>query len=170
MVDIFTVIADPSRRTILELLIRQKNNTVGDPQDLNVSELVELTGLTQPSVSKQLKVLRDHSLVKVRSEGQQRFYQLENTPFEEVWEWLDQFSPASEREAQAPEATVKAAVGAETDEELEALLPEWPRPVLDMVRDIGEAFSRLEGQAAKTLDFTKEQVEKVKRTGRKLIP
>jgi len=83
MTDIFDVIADTTRRDLLARLL------VGD--ELSVSALVELTGLTQPTVSKHLKVLRDAGLVAVREEAQHRFYRIDAAPLAEVVEWLRPF-------------------------------------------------------------------------------
>jgi DNA-binding transcriptional ArsR family regulator len=75
----FTVLAEPSRRTILDLL-RQGERPVG--------ELVEQLGLTQPAVSKHLRVLREAGLVDVRRDAQRRLYRLRPEPLAEVDAWL----------------------------------------------------------------------------------
>lgn len=75
----FAVLAEPSRRDILDLL-REQERPVG--------ELVDTLGLSQPNVSKHLRVLRGAGLVAVRSEGRRRLYTLRAAPLAEVDEWL----------------------------------------------------------------------------------
>jgi DNA-binding transcriptional ArsR family regulator len=79
MASTFSVLAEPVRRGILDLL-RERPRSVG--------ELVELTGLTQPGTSKHLKVLRDAGLVDVRPQAQRRMYQLRPQPLVEIDAWL----------------------------------------------------------------------------------
>lgn len=79
MTNIFELLSDPTRRKILDLL-RERERSVG--------ELVELVGLSQPGVSKHLRVLRQAGLVEVRQEGQRRLYQLIPTPLLEIDAWL----------------------------------------------------------------------------------
>ncbi|MCY7413216.1 MAG: metalloregulator ArsR/SmtB family transcription factor, partial [Salinibacterium sp.] len=95
MADIFDVIADPTRRELLKLLheghgsVRETVGTAhGSAAELSVKEVVASIGLSQPTVSKHLKVLRDHGLVTVREEGQHRYYRLEGAPLETVADWL----------------------------------------------------------------------------------
>jgi DNA-binding transcriptional ArsR family regulator len=75
----FTALSDPARRRILELL-RQRERPVG--------ELVEHLRLSQPGVSKHLRVLREAGLVRVRPDGQRRWYGLRAEPLAELDEWL----------------------------------------------------------------------------------
>lgn len=88
MADIFDVVADATRREMLHILLE---NQVQGTSELSVSELVARTGLTQPTVSKQLKVLREAGLVVVREEGQHRLYRLDATPLEELEDWAIPF-------------------------------------------------------------------------------
>lgn len=76
---VFDVVAEPTRRRLLDLL-RQQEHSVG--------ELVELTGMHQPGVSRHLKVLRDAGLVDVRPDAQRRLYRLRPEPLAELDEWL----------------------------------------------------------------------------------
>jgi ArsR family transcriptional regulator, arsenate/arsenite/antimonite-responsive transcriptional repressor len=87
MPDIFDVIADATRRELLEHL-REVASSGRSKGELSVSELVELLNATQPTVSKHLKVLRDHELVLVREEGQHRYYRINVEPLEEVEDFL----------------------------------------------------------------------------------
>ena len=75
----FAVLAEPARRRILELL-RQRERPVG--------ELVERLELSQPGVSKHLRVLREAGLVHVRRDGQRRWYGLRAEPLAELDAWL----------------------------------------------------------------------------------
>jgi DNA-binding transcriptional ArsR family regulator len=56
-----------------------------------VGELVKLLGLSQPGVSKHLRLLREAGLVRVRRDGQRRWYELEPKPLAEVDEWLEPY-------------------------------------------------------------------------------
>ncbi|MFM1994461.1 MAG: hypothetical protein RL537_1150 [Actinomycetota bacterium] len=87
MADIFEVIADPTRRKILEALLAAQ--VAGG--ELQVNDLVKKTKLGQPAVSKHLKILRDAKLVAAREDGQKRFYSVTPEPLEEVEDWLINF-------------------------------------------------------------------------------
>lgn len=91
---IFDLIADETRREILSVL-RAKASS--DPEDsgVSVSELVERIGVSQPTVSKHLKSLREGGLVSVREVGQHRYYSLEPKPLAEVAKWIAPFLAAS---------------------------------------------------------------------------
>lgn len=75
----FEVLAEPSRRRILDLL-RDQEHSVG--------QLVDHLELSQPAVSKHLKVLREAGLVTVRVDAQRRCYTLRLDPLRELDEWL----------------------------------------------------------------------------------
>jgi DNA-binding transcriptional ArsR family regulator len=82
MATTFDVVAEPTRRRILDLL-RERPRRVG--------ELVELLELSQPGVSKHLRVLRDARLVRVRSDAQQRWYEVDPEPLTEIDAWLEPY-------------------------------------------------------------------------------
>jgi ArsR family transcriptional regulator, arsenate/arsenite/antimonite-responsive transcriptional repressor len=84
MADIFDVLADGTRRELLSRLERHAG-------EVSVSELVTELGISQPTVSKHLKVLREHGLVSVREEGQHRYYRLDRAPFADFEQWLAPF-------------------------------------------------------------------------------
>jgi len=88
MTDIFDVISDATRRDLLGKLL--------GAEELPVGALVEQTGLSQPTVSKHLKVLRDAGLVTVREEAQHRYYRLDPAPLEELSDWLSPFLVAAD--------------------------------------------------------------------------
>lgn len=73
------VLAEPSRRQILDLL-RNGERSVG--------ELVDGVQLSQPAVSKHLRVLRDSGLVDVRVDAQRRLYRIRPEPLIELDAWL----------------------------------------------------------------------------------
>ncbi len=88
MADIFDVIADGTRRDILRLLL---DRAATAERGTSVSHIVHQLGISQPTVSKHLKVLRDAHLVSVREEGQHRYYSLSSEPLDEVDDWLIPF-------------------------------------------------------------------------------
>ena len=73
------VIAEPRRQAILDLL---------RDGELPVGELVERLGMSQPLVSKHLRVLKDAGLVRVRVDAQRRLYRIRPEPLAELDEWL----------------------------------------------------------------------------------
>jgi DNA-binding transcriptional ArsR family regulator len=82
MASTFEVVAEPTRRRILDLL-RDRERSVG--------ELVERLSISQPGVSKHLRVLRDAGLVHVRTDAQRRWYGLRAEPLSELDEWLEPY-------------------------------------------------------------------------------
>ena len=82
MTTAFAVLAEPARRQILDLL-RDQERPVGD--------LVAQTGLSQPAVSKHLRVLREAGLVAVRQDAQRRLYRLRPAPLAEIDAWLQPY-------------------------------------------------------------------------------
>lgn len=78
----FSAVAEPNRRAILSLLLGS---------ELSVGELEHKLGLSQPSVSKHLKVLKDAGLVESRIEAQRRVYRLRPEPLMEFDAWLIPF-------------------------------------------------------------------------------
>ena len=90
MPDIFGVIADATRRDILQILLERR---VRD-EEISVSEIVAQMETSQPTVSKHLKVLREAELVTVREEGQHRFYSLNAEPLEMIEDFVIPFLSA----------------------------------------------------------------------------
>jgi DNA-binding transcriptional ArsR family regulator len=78
----FDVLAEPTRRRILDLLLDRERP---------VGELVKKLKLSQPGVSKHLRVLREAGLVSVRNEAQRRIYEIRPEPLEEIAEWLEPY-------------------------------------------------------------------------------
>jgi DNA-binding transcriptional ArsR family regulator len=82
---LFEVVAEPHRRRILDAL---------RVRDRSVTELVELLGLAQPTVSKHLKTLRAADLVVVRPDAQRRWYRLHPEPLRQLDHWLQPYRHA----------------------------------------------------------------------------
>lgn len=80
MVTTFEALVDPTRRRILDLL-RERPRSVG--------ELVDLLEMSQPGVSKHLRVLREAGLVEVRQDAQRRWYEVRPEPLEALHQWLE---------------------------------------------------------------------------------
>jgi DNA-binding transcriptional ArsR family regulator len=77
--DAFNAVAEPRRRQILDLL-------AGGERPVN--EVVRLLGLTQPQVSKHLRVLREVGAVDVREDGRQRLYRLNGRALKPIHDWV----------------------------------------------------------------------------------
>lgn len=75
----FEALAEPNRRRILDVL-REGERPAGD--------LVDALAISQPGVSKHLKLLRDAGLVSVRADGQRRLYRLKPQGLAELEAWL----------------------------------------------------------------------------------
>lgn len=80
--DTFTVLAEPTRRRILEVL-RHSEQSVGD--------LADALAVNQPTMSKHLKALRDAGFVSRHTAAQQRIYRIEPEPFRGLDEWLEPY-------------------------------------------------------------------------------
>ena len=78
----FEVLAEPNRRRILDLL-RVAERPVGD--------LVAELAVSQPAISKHLRILREAGLVDVRSDAQRRLYRVRAEPLRAVQEWLEPY-------------------------------------------------------------------------------
>lgn len=81
-VDPFQILADPTRRRILEVLRGRERA---------VNEVVDAVGLHQSGVSRHLRILRDAAFVRVRRQGKQRLYAIAPEPFQEVESWVAGF-------------------------------------------------------------------------------
>ena len=88
MVATFEVLAEPNRRHLLRLLVDGERS---------VGALVDETSLSQPSVSKHLRVLREAGLVTVRRDAQRRLYRVRLEPLVEMDAWLQPFIAAWNR-------------------------------------------------------------------------
>ena len=82
MNDVFQLLAEPSRRQLLEALRHGERS---------VNELVDRTQMSQPSVSKQLRLLRDSGVVGLRKAGRRHLYSIQGRPLREAAEWLSYY-------------------------------------------------------------------------------
>jgi DNA-binding transcriptional ArsR family regulator len=82
MDEMFGVLADPTRRQIIELLAERERS---------VGELVDAFTVSQPAISRHLRVLREAGFVQVRGEGQRHIYQLDAAPLAELDAWLGRY-------------------------------------------------------------------------------
>ncbi|MGA9856500.1 MAG: metalloregulator ArsR/SmtB family transcription factor [Solirubrobacteraceae bacterium] len=80
--DAFNAVAEPRRRELLDLLAGGERS---------VGELVTLTGLPQPQVSKHLRVLREVGAVHVRGDGRQRLYRLDGHALKPIHDWVSEY-------------------------------------------------------------------------------
>jgi len=78
----FAVLAEPNRRLLLDTLLDGAKP---------VNSLVEIIGLSQPVVSKHLRILRDAGLVRVKPDGQRRLYSINPQPLAELDTWLEPY-------------------------------------------------------------------------------
>jgi len=132
MADIFDVIADGTRREILQLL---RERAASGQHGTSVSQIVAELGVSQPTVSKHLKVLREAELVSVREEGQHRYYSLTPEPLDDVDDWLVPFLDLVDADGSGastlPESAVHAAdlvgrAAASTKHALDSVLRKIP--------------------------------------------
>jgi DNA-binding transcriptional ArsR family regulator len=87
--DAFNAVSEPGRRRILDLL-------AGGERPVN--DLVSSLGLSQPQVSKRLKVLRDAGVVDVREDGRRRLYRLNGSALKPLHDWVKAYEDSwSER-------------------------------------------------------------------------
>ena len=82
MAALFEVLAEPHRRSILDLLRESERS---------VTDLVGVLDVSQPAVSKHLRVLREAGLVTARSDAQRRLYRLRPEPLRAIDEWLEPY-------------------------------------------------------------------------------
>ena len=82
MESVFEIIAEPNRRAILSLLASSQQS---------VGEIERQLRMTQPTVSKHLRVLRDAGFVESTVDAQRRLYRLKPEPFQQMDTWLAQF-------------------------------------------------------------------------------
>jgi len=80
--DAFNAVAEPRRRQILDVL------ATSAAEERSVNELVAALRMSQPLVSKHLRVLREVGLVDVRDEGRQRMYRLNGQPLQPIYDWV----------------------------------------------------------------------------------
>jgi ArsR family transcriptional regulator len=183
MADIFDVIADATRRQIMNVLLDRYLSPASETGEISVGDLVEQLALSQPTVSKHLKVLRDHGLVAVREDGQHRFYHLDSAPLEDIEDWILPFLSADFDSADFDSADFDSADfdsadfdsadfdGDDLNEDIESILDDAALQDSDAAvfaawsgADVGETIGRkiAEGshQARTVIHDASEQVQK----------
>jgi len=75
-------LAEPTRRRIVELLAERERSA---------GEIASHFRTSRPGISRHLRVLREHGLVRAREDGQRRLYSLDPVPLQELDEWLQQY-------------------------------------------------------------------------------
>ena len=80
--DAFNAVAEPRRRQLCDVLAGG---------EMAVNELVARLGLTQPQVSKHLRVLREVGVVAVRGDGRQRLYRLQGAALKPIHDWIKDY-------------------------------------------------------------------------------
>jgi DNA-binding transcriptional ArsR family regulator len=80
----FAALADPTRRRIVELLAEGERSA---------GQIAAEFSTSRPGVSRHLRVLREHGLVRARGEGQRRLYSLDPAPLAELEVWLARYRP-----------------------------------------------------------------------------
>lgn len=80
--DIYSIIAEPNRRLLLDTLLQGEQP---------VGTLVEILGMSQPVVSKHLRIMREAGVVEVEPRGQQRLYKINPAPLQDLANWLNPY-------------------------------------------------------------------------------
>ena len=81
--DVYTAIGDPTRRALLRRM--------ADEGEKSVTELLEPFSISQPAISKHLRILRDAGLVRRRKEGRMRLYEADASGLRQVHDWVSHF-------------------------------------------------------------------------------
>jgi DNA-binding transcriptional ArsR family regulator len=105
--DVFAVLADPTRRRVLDLLSRRER-AAGELGGA-------FPGISQPGLSRHLKVLREAGLVRVRHQRQHRFYSLRSERLSQVDAWIAKYRGHWERDLNSLEAHLEKHRGARTE-------------------------------------------------------
>ncbi|MCP3426997.1 metalloregulator ArsR/SmtB family transcription factor, partial [Rothia sp. AR01] len=128
-IDVFAVIADQTRRRIL-VAVKDSPRPVND--------IVTELGVSQPTVSKHLKVLREAGLVSMRAAGQRRLYSIDSEPLDEVVSWAASLGcapepaavgavPADPESATVPEAVAGVPERRDVSGPVDDAVPEHPQ-------------------------------------------
>lgn len=159
MADIFDVVSDATRRDILQALLERYVAADSDSGEISVGELVAKLGLSQPTVSKHLKVLRDIGLVSVRDEGQHRYYSLDATPLEALEDWLIPFLSADFDASDESSTVFSAWSGAQLPAPLRRATESLQHPG-DAGAAVGRAVADATHQARSALEDASHEVER----------
>jgi len=144
MADIFDVISDSTRRDLMHALLERYISPDSQSGEISVGDLVEHLGLSQPTVSKHLKVLRDHGLVTVREDGQHRYYRLDTSPLEEVEDWIIPFLSADFDDSELSDSAAYAAwAGSDVGETIGRRVAEGTHQARTVIQDAAEQVSKV---------------------------
>lgn len=135
--DIFSALADPTRRRLLQSLRAEA---------CSVGFLVDALGVSQPTVSKHLKVLREAGLVSMRADGQRRFYALEVSAFHDFQEWVEDFLPTP------PVQNLVAVTGYENDVAHNEISQQATAAAQQLGRSVGRGLEQVTGRAQDFLE------------------
>ena len=105
--DAFNAVAEPQRRRILDLLAGGERS---------VSELVDGLGMSQPQVSKHLRVLREVGAVHVRDDGRRRLYRLNGSALKPIHDWVKDYERTWEERFEAMDAVIEELKQQEDDD------------------------------------------------------
>ncbi len=105
--DAFNAVAEPQRRRILDVLAHGERS---------VTELIEALGLSQPQVSKHLRVLREVDAVQVRDEGRRRLYRLNGPALKPIHDWVAAYAETWERRFEAMDDVLGELIRQEEDD------------------------------------------------------
>jgi DNA-binding transcriptional ArsR family regulator len=105
--DAFNAVAEPQRRRILDLLA---------DGELAVNELVARLGLTQPQVSKHLRVLREVGAVAVRDDGRRRLYRLNGAALKPIHDWVKAYERTWQERFEAMDVVIEQLKEQEADD------------------------------------------------------
>jgi ArsR family transcriptional regulator len=144
MADIFTAIADSTRRDILTHLLER-----GGAGEITAADLSELTGVTVPTVSKHLGVLREQGFVHAREEGRLKYFSLELGPFDSLQTWLSPFVGTGYGDDTAASVV---------DEDETAVFAAWAGT--DVASTIGRALADRRYQARTAFQGAQDRVNK----------
>jgi DNA-binding transcriptional ArsR family regulator len=97
--DTFAALAEPTRRSILEMLAANGN--------MPASAIYKRFNASPPAISQHLKVLREAKLVNVEKKAQQRIYYVNPQPMKELEKWIKQFAARSEKQFERLDALLE---------------------------------------------------------------
>jgi ArsR family transcriptional regulator, arsenate/arsenite/antimonite-responsive transcriptional repressor len=147
MADIFDVVADPTRRELLGRLHERAEDPTTGAAEMSVGQLVAELGISQPTVSKHLKTLREHGLVQVREEGQHRYYRIDPAPLAAVAGWVAPF--------------VGDAADDEDDEPLSGAYSAWAGT--EFAERLGRAAAGTSHTVRSVVETAQERIERLRR-------
>jgi DNA-binding transcriptional ArsR family regulator len=80
--DVFQAIADPTRRQIINLIVKQS---------LNLNAIADNFDISRPAISQQIKILEECGLLVIKQQGRQRYCEAKLESLSEVWKWVEQY-------------------------------------------------------------------------------